>query len=270
MTPGSDKPQLATRRKWHAIRRRVRLECEGIRPEVEGFVQRAMERTGFAASAEDAAARAATWYTWWVDKVVDEETFVTSDSAARAEMVKMVGVESFTDCIDRGEFVLLVGWHDRTHSLGLMRLDDLGIATTILVHEAMIPIIGEYGLRHAEFIGPGRSVMATIRRKASEGGVLATYLDAAADGNPLSVEGGRIRAERPFPIERIAVAAEPRVFEWRLAPRYKQEPCYWRVDLIDHGRSPDRTTTIIASFERRLRAAPEHWMLWRRVPEGVD
>lgn len=266
---GADQPPLATADKWQAIRGRVRSECESIRPEVEAFVGRAMERSGFAQPRE-AAARAATWYSWWVDKVVDEETFVTSDAAGRAEMVEVAGVDALTACIERGEFVLLIGSHERTHSLGLMRLDDLGIATTILVHEAMIPIMAEYGLRLANAISAGRGVAATIHRKAIEGGVLVTYLDAAADGNPLHVDRGRISGERPFPIERIAAMVNPHVFEWRLTPRFDQDPCYWRVELLDYGSTPDASTTIVDAFERRLQAVPEHWMLWRRVPQGAE
>ncbi len=237
---------------WPAIHRRLAAEYEPLRGELTGRVRRAMHDAGLGGQgAADA------WFDNWIVKAADELRYLGLGEQARLRSVEVHGLDGLAEP-GRGPTVL-AGTHLDAHTLGLVHLDTLGVPSTIVVHEKMLPIVANYGMRHAEFVAGGAQLSAAVRRVRTEGGVLAAYADVDGTGAPVRVHGGRIAGESP--ITRLIDVVRGSVVRWRLRPNGDAEARRWSLELTPSSRDGLRS-----EVERDLTSAPERWMLWRQVP----
>ncbi|MGC4822103.1 hypothetical protein [Micromonospora sp. DT63] len=249
---------------WQSERDRIAHECEGIRSEVSTQVRAAMVTAGLPAATNPPLVD--RWYDTWIDKAADEQWYLSLADDERGSFVRVEGLPELAAAARTDRPVLLVGAHLHAHTVGPVHLDFLGLRQTILVHEAMLPVMRHYGLRNSTWTTPGRGFSLSLRAARDQGGLFVSYADVGVDGLPLLP--GPDEESAPAPVPRMVSLARAQVFTWRVTP--EDGTGGRRLLLRLRRRAPweagEQSADEPRAWVRRsLLARPETWMLWRQV-----
>lgn len=203
------------------------------------------------------------WYDSWLEKATDELWYL-QDAAAR-DRVTVRGLEQVLAAVDAGCSVLLVGSHFGAHTLNWVHLDRLGLPLTILVHESMLGVVDNYGLRNATWMTPSQHGFLRAIRSA-RGSIFVTYADIGADGGPLPIVGGTFTAGSPAAgiMRATGIPAFFTSFE------ALDDGMGRRFEIVITSIRDDFQAAVTDWLDDALDRRPHQWMLWRRLQVSGD
>ncbi|WP_063125211.1 hypothetical protein [Nocardia arizonensis] len=237
----------------------------GIREQAEEHVSRAALATGFASDPSEAREFAAEWYEHWIDKAVDEQCYLAWPEPLRRRHFDVYGLDDLFAAHAAGERTLMVGVHLQAHTLGLVHLDMLGIGLHILVHEQMLPVMGQYGLRNSTWITPGNGFGKRTRSAEAISKIFVTFADIGADGEPIVPMDRRSAADPPA---MRLVADFDAVFAWSIQRSGEDGRPRWALTLTRITPTQDGRS-LKQWAEDEITSRPRHWMLWRRLDSDI-
>jgi hypothetical protein len=243
---------------WSETAATMREDYVAERHHIVPQVVAAMTASGVAPDRGAAGARAQEWYECWLDKAADEIWLLQQPDRA---VVELHGLDEVLEAYRRAGGALLLGTHFGAHTLSWVQLDRLGHALTILVHEAMMAVVGNYGLQHVTWMTPGGGFQRAVAEGAP--GLWVTYTDVGLDGAPLRLEAGRFVEESPG--IRMAAATPLPVFAVDFSASTEVNGRRMRSAFRGVG-SEARAAELRSWLDGELAARAQDWMLWRRVP----